>query len=555
MPRHLAKRAQFFTLVVLLTGGCAHVPQATGSIPPTYEQTLALLERSLQQDVITVSLNHAIALQNRPVDLNNVDLVERTNRALGELEKKSLQHLQNYRDRHQLLGALLLAEQLVRAQMSSGVAHQALSDSQIQAQNYYQSAAANLEQSHHAGSAALSWAVAERAGIKVGSEKITQLWDRFTQEICFAEPQIEIVDKTTQGAALLGSLKDSVQKQLDSLRQQCGKGSRPLNVRMELTQVDWLDKDQKTKAPYPLAGFSLPPDEIYWVDEPYTVDEEVVEYETHLEKQERRDCAPRPGKDRGCVTWFEDVEVKVPLKKTRTVTKTRKVEKKRISTKVVPADQVVYYEKQSVERKIICIGAVQLAGTKLEGQPFFVRVQSEDTAHASINTPNLDVPEDPMTAESMEILVRKAAEGISKEVEKSLHKLVEQWAELYALTASEKSRQGAIADSEQLYLQILALGIHNNPAANYFFEQHYGTSAATLFGILAQSLGRAMPPTTAAADLPTRLFPQRQHEDSEQTMSITPQGKPPADEASKNGHGNSLSAEELEKLEKESQQP
>ena len=48
-------------------------------------------------------------------------------------------------------------------------------------------------------------------------------------------------------------------------------------------------------------------------------DSGILDNTFRIEKREKRDCAPRPGKERGCVTWTEEVEVKVPIKKKREV--------------------------------------------------------------------------------------------------------------------------------------------------------------------------------------------------------------------------------------------
>ena len=56
---------------------------------------------------------------------------------------------------------------------------------------------------------------------------------------------------------------------------------------------------------------------------------DVTEMQTRIEKREMRDCAPRPGKARGCRTWVEDVEVKVPVEVKREVERVRQEERER----------------------------------------------------------------------------------------------------------------------------------------------------------------------------------------------------------------------------------
>ena len=78
---------------------------------------------------------------------------------------------------------------------------------------------------------------------------------------------------------------------------------------------------------------------MYYVQVPYIVVEEVTEEEIRIEKVERRDCTPQPGKPRGCVTWLEDVEKKIPVKVKKEVEKIKKVERRPV--KNLPADK--YY--------------------------------------------------------------------------------------------------------------------------------------------------------------------------------------------------------------------
>src|SRR5690606_8101547 len=117
--------------------------------------------------------------------------------------------------------------------------------------------------------------------------------------------------------------------ELNALRARCGEGSRPLGVTIDISSAKVEDETTTEDAAKALPGSGVETVEVYYDERPYTVEEEFTEYEKRIEKQEKRDCAPKPGQPRGCRTWVEDVEVTVPIKRTRKVTKVERIERTR----------------------------------------------------------------------------------------------------------------------------------------------------------------------------------------------------------------------------------
>ena len=118
---------------------------------------------------------------------------------------------------------------------------------------------------------------------------------------------------------------------------------------------------EPTKIPYPFPGVRVQLRETYLDEVKFRELVDVTETQIRIEKKEMRDCAPRPGKARGCRTWVEDVEVEVPVVVKREVERVRQEQRERFKQDL-PTDKVLYVDADEVTQAWTLAGSWALEG-------------------------------------------------------------------------------------------------------------------------------------------------------------------------------------------------
>jgi len=472
---------------------------------------LEIADQALSAGKLASALRYAMQARRMPLDLEDVNLVRRIDATVDKAAQLAKNRVRDYVDRGHFLNAVGLSQHIVDA--SPGVESREVWAGKVRqlAIGHYTSLAEELSGSKLAGSAAIQLAMARKVGAEVKVGDVQALWNRFAEPTCFAEPKVKVVDKSGKARELGAKIETTARTELQKLRDQCGDGNRPIGVTIQLTKVDLRDDTSKQTAAKPLPGVEIKTEEIYYEEETYTVIEEVTEYEIQIKKEERRDCAPRPGKPRGCHKWIKEVEVKVPKKVKKEVEKIRRIEKTRPIKEPLPPDKVLSYEVTTVKRRVSYQGTIEITGEVKVKRPFEVERISNDTSNAEARTEGMVIPADPLEAKSMTTLVAEAAESVAEDVRKAVADGVSVWAQRYQKEAEKRVLGGQMPQAEELYLKLLALGAEGGDGMRKFFNDRYGRRVEKVMDLLASALGRSVPKrvATGADSAAKARFPTR----------------------------------------------
>ncbi|MBI5507397.1 MAG: tetratricopeptide repeat protein [Deltaproteobacteria bacterium] len=490
---------------------------------------LAEAEAALSAGELATALADAVRARRMPLDLEDVELVRGIDATIDKAAKLAEERVRANMDRGHFLAAVDLSQQIVGASPGMSSREKWANAVREQAVEHYLTLAKNLDAERQYGSAAIQLAVARKLGADVKAAEVRELWNKFAEPTCFAAPKIEVVDKGGKAKEVVAKIQTTATLELENLRAGCGEGSRKLGVKIELVDVNIVDTTATSRAAKALPGMQIETEEVYYEEEPYTETEEVTEYETKIEKRELRDCAPRPGKERGCSTWVEEVEVKVPIKKTKDVQKVKKIRKTRPISGPLPEDKVLAYEVTTVTRSVAYEGLITLTSDTDKVSQFSVKRSSQDSGHPEAAAKGLVIPFDSLEVKPLSDLLAEAAEGVAEEVRKGVGDTVKDWAARYEQQAQKRILAGQMPQAEELYLKEMALGAGPSKELAHFFEERYGRGVVAVMDLLAVALGREVParPAGEEADAAAMVrFPRRTKAEEPVADDAVPAGVP-----------------------------
>ena len=467
-------------------------------------------KKALRNGNYAKALSGALKARRMPLDLEDVDLVQQIDSTIGTTAKAAEKRVREFVRRKHFISAVELANGVVRA--SPGETSREVWAKEIRdaAFEYYSAQGEALSETNP-GSAAIQFALAKRAvGGKMNTGAIPALWNSFATPVCFSDPQVNIrAPKKKLSKKVRASLKGRLSAALKSFQQRCGSGTRPLELSLVFEEIKLEDSTKKEMAAKPLPGVRLKTEETYYEQVPYTDIEEITEYETRIEKKEMRDCAPKPGKPRGCRTWVEDVEVKVPVIIKKEIRKVRKVERRR-PVKNLPKDKILEYQVTSVTRRISYSGKIVVEGVTFDAPNFSVMAESIDQANEETRGKGAVVKADLLEVESMDDLHKRAANKLFKSIRRALGRAVGEWTREMRSTARQKSVEGDAAAAEEGYLGLVALGVQPDEEFENFFKNRYGLPLLDVLGTVSRALGRNIVASKSAKATPGKSgFPKR----------------------------------------------
>lgn len=434
------------------------------------------------------ALMHTLRAQRMPLDLDEVVLVRDIDETIAQASQRAEDSVETYSEQGLFVLAIEIAEQIVaaspgmesRARWAEGVRQRAI--------EYYTGLGRDLEKEGMLGAAAMQWAMAQKVGADVSADKVKSLWFTFTGPLCFADPEIEVRTETK-----LSSIKDPVveaaRAALAEAQARCGKGSRPLAVTISVEEGEVIDEENKVWAARPLPGSGVDTIETYYEEHPYTEVEEITVMEKRVEKVQRRDCAPRPGKPRGCVEWVEEVETEVPVKKTQEVRKVKRVAKTRPKKGPFPPDKVVTFEQTTITRRVAMKGNVVVEGAPTKPVAFEVLVESVDSSNPAVAHPRMPIKADAMAVQSMKDVQTQAGTELAKTIKGAMVAAVTAWSAKQLGDAKKRAMEGKLPKAEEIYLGLLALGVEENEDLRRFFRRRYGKPVGVTVDYLSRAMG------------------------------------------------------------------
>lgn len=445
--------------------------------------------RNLKQGNYAKALRGALRARRMPLDLEDVDLVQKIDSTIASTAKAAEKRVREFIGRKHYIPAVELADSIVHASPGEKAREFWAEDIRKQAVAYYDTLGKKLR-AKRPGSAAIQLALKKRAlGEKVERGAMAPLWDRFASPICFGTPVVKISDPSGRLGEVGTSLQGRLVGALKGFQERCGEGTRPLGLKIQFSEVKVVDGTDTREAAQALPGVRVKTEEVYYEEVPYTEMVEVKEFETRVEKQERRDCAPRPGKPRGCRTWVEDVEVKVPVIRKKEVQKVRRIERKR-PIKNLPDAKVVKYDVTTVTRQITYGGTIGIKGVSFAPSRFTVSHESVDSSHGEVNSRGVFIKADPLRVESLAEVEKRAGTKLFLRIKEVLGRAVTEWTHEMRSNARQNSADGNFAAAEEGYLALVALGAAPGKELEDFFNKRYGLGVHNVLDTVSPAVGR-----------------------------------------------------------------
>ena len=368
----------------------------------------------------------------------------------------------------------------------------------------YRRSARNLMQSHP-GSAALQLAMAGRLGdTDVQARDVAALWQRFTKRACYQAPTVDVrVKSGTESEALAGELRQSVGDDLEQWRSECGHGSNPLRVSVDVASIETDDRSMTAPAAIARPGSTALVEDSTQINEPVwdTITAQVRE--PRLRSMVHRDC-----RDTGanhhltCSEWRETVQRPMPVDRLKVIQRDHMHAYPRVLPHV-PEAEVVRFERGMMSRRMVVRGYLQV-GTDTP-QAFAVTVVSEDAGHPEIRRDDIVVPADPLVVQNVPDMVHDAAERVAQLAVVAARQATFDAAATLADRAAELGTTDPEA-AEELYLQTLGEGWDGGHAVRAFFLTRYGMPADEVLANLNHVLGRRAPPPGATSTADLALF-------------------------------------------------
>ncbi len=267
-----------------------------------------------------------------------------------------------------------------------------------------------------------------------------------------------------------------------------------------------VDEDLTERRARPFPGEQIDTFEVYFEEQPYIAIEDVTEMVERTEKVERRDCAPRPGKPRGCVTWVEDVTVEVPTKVKREVEKIRKIERRR-TIPDLPTDKVLYYNHRSVQRGASISGALSDTSPRardlgLAERLFSLQISEQDEANDEITSSRMTIAADPLEIKTTDEVWGAVGGQLETAVEQYFIEIMARRVQDLQARALELVVAGDVVEAVELTLAALinarlldddgAIRPKTAQRAERFFADHFGLGAEGVYAALDGVVGRQL---------------------------------------------------------------
>lgn len=454
------------------------------------------------------ALSHALRASKMPLDLDEVQLQRRIRDTVSSAEKRAEDRVQDWVNRGHYVPAVELAEMIVDASRGMASRKKWAAELRLEAQGFFTKRAVDTQGASLPGSAALQSSIAQTLGAEVNNDVLMGNWASFASPVCFGSVDIQVDDKTNKLGDMADALKAGITEKLSSLQKRCGNGERTLALTLHLEEFKLTDTSTTEKAAKPFPGVRIETEEVYYEEVPYIVVEEVTEEEIRIEKVERRDCAPRPGKPRGCVTWLEDVERKVSVKVKKEVEKVKKVERRR-PVKDLPADKVLAYDVTRVIRALNLSGTISVAGAEQEPVVFRVMKESRDTSNDEVKHARMTIAADAMEADTVDVVKTNSVKEVARASARAAARAIRTWMRDVRKQAQQAAADNRMNAAEELYLQLIALGIPADDELKRFFKARYGQNLEEIFSPLGVVLGRELVIDREAQKRRKRRFPSK----------------------------------------------
>ena len=426
------------------------------------------------------ALRRALTARKMPLDLDEVELKRAIDRMISSAAKEAEKRVDQLIARSHFYEAAMVAEEIVLASPGVSSREEWASSIKAQAVSFYRERAKRAHEANLHGAEALSLAMGSQLEEVKPTEAVQEAWRHFTETAVIGVPSLKfvpgpgVVIPDEELLLKLGTkVGDALVQKLPVMRD----GGAIPGFTVSIDELKFDTVAEATKVPYPYPGVRIQLRETYLEDVTFRELVDVTEMQTRIEKREMRDCAPRPGKARGCRTWVEDVEVKVPVEVKREVERVRQEERERFKQDL-STDKVLYVDADQVTQAWTLAGTWKLEGDIANAQAFRIELKKSDYRHAAVETDRLTVLEDidelatptAMTADIAKELELRLSAGWNEARDAWF---VESQNKLLALSNDEKW-----LEAQDIALAMLSRGLTPDRSMERFFYNAFGQPAA-----------------------------------------------------------------------------
>ena len=466
------------------------------------EEELSKGQEAIKRKDYAGALRRALTARKMPLDLDEVELKRSIDRMISSAAKEAEKRVDQLIARNHFYEAAMVAEEIVIASPGVSSREEWAGSIRNQAVTFYKERAETARAAGLHGAAALSLAMGAQLEEVKPTEAVREAWGQFTKTGAIGVPNLKFVPADgvqIPDEELLLKLGDDVGAALVNELPVIQDGGVIPAFTVSIDELKFDTLVTPTKIPYPFPGIRVQLRETYLDEVKFRELVDVTETQIRIEKKEMRDCAPRPGKARGCRTWVEDVEVEVPVVVKREVERVRQEQRERFKQDL-PTDKVLYVDADEVTQAWTLAGTWALEGDISNSKEFRIELKKSDYRHGPVETDRLTVLED------LDELATPSAmsKDISRELELRLKAgwqeardawFVDSQNKLLALSNDEKWLQ-----AQEIALAMLARGLTPDRSMERFFYNAFGQPAARVVLPLVDTLDLRTGPLAQLTD-------------------------------------------------------
>ncbi|MEL7304340.1 MAG: hypothetical protein AAGJ56_00810 [Myxococcota bacterium] len=431
-------------------------------------------ESALNTDQLIEALRYALEARAAPLGLDQLALSRRVDRVIERIATQRAAYVASLFDSGDPIAAVQFAQQLASIDRDA----ESWADQVVSvARREFIARAGRADEGGYPGHAAIQLSFASELSSGEGIAAAEKRWSAFCAQHCFAPTLISVKSKVESDTA--DRIRDVVSDAIDASIAIHAEGALSLAVSMTLERAELVDEQSEEQALAPYPGDSFETEEVYYEEVPSMRFDSQIEYDRVVERVERRDCAPRPGK-RGCRRWTESVEKQVPRQVERSVLSPRRVRRVRPRSSY-PRDRVVVYPRTRWMRAVTYVGTLAIAERR---HPFAVHVEAIDRSHAQVDDRGVSLAADPVQLPEKEALWREADQALTAVVKKALVASLSSQHAVLRRRALESILVAEELEAEESFLAVLAAGGEPDDTMVDFFDRRYHRSPTAIAAML-----------------------------------------------------------------------
>jgi hypothetical protein len=154
-------------------------------------------------------------------------------------------------------------------------------------------------------------------------------------------------------------------------------------------------------------------------------------------------------------------------------------------------------------------GTITVTGSEQKPVAFRVMKESRDTANEQVKHARMTIAADQMEADSIEVVQANSVKEVARASARATARAIRTWMRDVRKQAQQAAADTKMNEAEELYLQLIALGIPADDQVKRFFKTRYGQNLEEIFNPLSVVLGQELVIDREAQKRRKRRFPSK----------------------------------------------